>query len=730
LTGFAARPLSRYLATLGTFKVLANQLDPGIRLGWQGDRPFLADAPEVHEILRFLLVDYAPTPLVAPWNGSTDGGFKPGSDDAFAKLIRTVQGSDLERLAPMREVFTATAHIVGHPGWDSARDKTAQVRMLRNSLPDSAIEFLDASVALTADGIKFPPLLGTGGNIGRLDLVRNYWAYLLDVMNITPAKRGATSSEDLLRGALFGEPVRLVVGSPGQFDSKGAGGANESRNGSAAGLINPWMYILSMEGALLFAATSSRRLGSHRTAAAAPFTVSGTQVGYASSAPAENANYEFWAPLWSRPSNLDAIRGVLAEGRANWGASPARNGVDFLRAMRSLGVDRGLNAFVRYVFLERNGQSKVAVPLGIHRVVDDRGVQLTSDLDPWIQRLRGAGPNSAAVRSAANRVESALFAAAERPESGALSALLYECAQAELALGRSRSARDSGIPPIPMLSAKHWLPRLAEPSPEFRVALAIASGFQERPPRIGASDSAGRLERASQCRTWAEYLRPITRARSRFVWSERGALVPGFGTRPILDLLADCLVLRAASEPGLRSEGSDDESLRLGQSPHDRYLQFHSLFAAPAADVEALAMGWIDPVALQRWIQVLFLLTDYRYVPRQIKETVRGQLSSYSGDRAPAAAPQVASSVSPVWRLLAPWFGGVPPAKEQPDLQRHAPTPSSSTDDPQQSVEIGRELTALVVGHRSSAPGLGRGGCKGSAVWLPSQRSGRRRVRG
>ena len=48
----------------------------------------------------------------------------------------------------------------------------------------------------------------------------------------------------------------------GQFFPGAAGGANATSGFDAASAVNPWDFVLMIEGALLFAATSVKRLES------------------------------------------------------------------------------------------------------------------------------------------------------------------------------------------------------------------------------------------------------------------------------------------------------------------------------------------------------------------------------------------------------------------------------------------------------------------------------------
>jgi CRISPR-associated protein Csx17 len=89
---------------------------------------------------------------------------------------------------------------------------------------------------------------------------------------------------------------------------------------------------------------------------------------------------EIWMPLWPNPVKIDELRALLAEGRVTLGRRPARDGLDFARAVSRLGTDRGINAFQRYGFMVRNGLAYLATPIA--RVESKRapGADLINDL--------------------------------------------------------------------------------------------------------------------------------------------------------------------------------------------------------------------------------------------------------------------------------------------------------------------------------------------------------------
>lgn len=637
LEGVRPRPLASYLSGLGVLRVVASQADPTATARWQGSR-FVLDSPlSSSELRTFLLDAYQPAPLVAPWNGSDQGGYRPGTAGRAAQQLKWLDSSTSERLSGYRAVAAKAREVVDTPSWQSANlanDKAAMVSALRNALPDGAIAFLDAAVALTADGVTYPPMFGTGGNLGRLDLVVNYLIHLQAVLE----PRSSSSASMWLDEVLDGTPVPGVASTLGQFDYQGAGGANQGRSGAAPARVNPWAFVLTMEGALLFAATATRRLGAHQAKASAPFTVASTAAGYPSAAPGEASKGEVWVPLWDRPWSIAEVESVFSEGRATWSGRQARDGTDFLRAVRSLGFDRGITGFERFAFLERHGQSPAAISVGSVRVGGgNHRVRLTTEIDGWVRALnRGADDRvPAAVRTARTRVNRALFAAADDPARPQLRRLLEAVASAERAVGRSSSFRsNNAIAPVPALS-EEWDAALrpSDPSAEYLIARLLAFGHD----RWDRSLTGQPVERSLR-----ELLRPVVVGPRGTIAGFRadGPVVPGFGSRPIVEMLADVAVVRARTAP--RVADADLPPLR-GIRPQ---FVVHREDAtardprAPSSIVEAFAAGSLDERELARWLEVLLLLRPNRDLPL------------LEGRARPTLGPP-----SPLWRVFAPWFG-------------------------------------------------------------------------
>ncbi|KIG18937.1 hypothetical protein DB30_06548 [Enhygromyxa salina] len=181
--------------------------------------------------------------------------------------------------------------------------------------------------------------------------------------------------------------------------------------------------------------------------------------------------------------------------------------VDFARAISTLGVDRGVDEFVRYGFQKRFGRMFFAVPLGRWTVSNSKGADLLAEIDPWLNRLRGfvgSGKAPASVASATRRLEGAIMEACQRDEWATTLEILIALGEVESTLGR---AKDRWLRPLPPLS-KAWFYRTCnDPSPEYRLAASLASAGIRPRQRPIALDKHRRWDWASpgsKTMTWVD----------------------------------------------------------------------------------------------------------------------------------------------------------------------------------------------------------------------------------
>ncbi|MGH9276720.1 MAG: type I-G CRISPR-associated protein Cas8g1/Csx17 [Acidimicrobiales bacterium] len=586
LDGCQAEPLGSYLKALGVLRLIGEQLDAEATGAWLGDRFVLESSADEDGLVDFFASRYRPTPLLSPWNGGSGFGKK---DKASAATVAAIEGSTDERLRAYRDSLAVVRRLVASPSWATTVNKKdlkkEQVARCRNELPDDAVVWIDATVVLSTEPPIFAPLFGTGGNDGRLEFSANFMANLIAAMGLAKLRKGVDPAR-LLRSSLFGgDPGPLPDGSSGPYDPGAGGGVNSAPTGEASAIVNPWDYVLMFEGGLLFASGAARRLGSDVGRAAVPFCVDVSRVGDVVLGKGEDIRTEVWAPIWRRPATAAEVARFIGEGRAEWGRRAARDGVDFARAAATLGVDRGIDAFVRHGLVQRFGKQYLAIALDRVDVGRQPEVTITTQVDGWLEDVkRGNVPG--ALESALRRVEGALYRAATSlgPPAGALQDVLYELACAEQVIARGSEPKDRARRPIERLRAQKWLPLLDDGSPEFRLAAAMASGRDRSGESLALLLRRVRLDRLG-----------------RLEWRGGPPLVDGIGRRPVTSVLALALVRRAVER-----EPSDESG-----EPGELHFGFSFGLQAALNDVAALVGRHIQEDRLSRLLQGMLLL-DWR----------------------------------------------------------------------------------------------------------------------
>lgn len=671
LHGCRPEPLGSYLKALGILRLITTheRADPRARGQWTEVDGFrLITTLEPESLLTFFLDDYEPTPLVAPWNGGS--GFD-GRDAGIADIEESTQ----PRLAPYRQTISAARRILREHPNEGKTGKRDLLEACRAELPDAAVDWIDAAAVLTGEDPVYPALLGTGGNIGRLELSNNFMQRLGDVLCLGTGRRspGPEESRQWLQASLFADrPVRHLRVSSGQFDPGAAGGILSSPLESLdkEGFVNPWDFVLSLEGALLFASAAARRLEAANARPSVPFMVGASPVGYAGSAPDEGSKGELWAPLWRRAAGFAEVARLIGEGRAEWRGRQAARGIDVARAATTLGVDRGVHAFVRHVFVERHGQNMLAVPVGRIEVRERPDVALLASVDEWLARARQGSNLPSGVARAVRGVDAAMYEASTAgPTPARMQSVLTSLAAAEMAVGMSTGHRQrSGCRPVTCLPATEWLTGVYDDTAELRLAVALASG----------RDDDG------TCLRWL--LNPVHRGeRGGLGWTDRPPLVAGFGTARAVAVLGSAHVRRmvdrtaAARSSGPQAESQGDEGTVGVQTA------FKWALPCRLSDIAMFVEGHTDDDRLGHLLGGLLLL-DFAHPPKA---------------DAPWAVEDPEEVVAdPAWAVLAPFFQGFVAFKSRlvPEIPWPAQLMAGRVSD-----VIGRALLRLRMAGRDPA---------------------------
>ena len=561
-------PLSSYLKALGVLRLLSSATnsvtgeaaDANVRGWWAEERFHLRTSLGRSDLLRFFLEDYAPSPVIAPWNGRA--GFLEGEEGESstregAVLIREIDRSACSRLRLMRssahqlrsndDLATLDRLRAESKALDrrakklrgqekrevqerkklvDAKARVTKARLLpslRSTIGDLHVAYVDSCFVISPgqEAAKAAPLLGAGGVDGSRDFGVRFAAALKQVFSFDTGQPFA-DSERALSSALFKTAVRLETsGSIGMFNP-GGGGPNATVGYVGENALNHWDVVLTMEGTVVFAGALTRRWDSKgRRRASFPFSFEPTQAGSGVFSPVDpnRPRGEIWTPIWEKPARYSELRALFAEGRLTVGGRTARDGLGAARAVEQVGVSRGITGFERYSFVQPGPSLPYqATPLGRIRTPRTGRPDLIADLEvgEWLRAARrAAGSKTAPGRAKAtmHELKNALFTMTDRDHSA------EGTEKALIALGRfaawltaSPRSRDVVAPP-PLLS-RAWLLRADDGSPEYRIAAALAGIGIPLPYDAEGPDSAASAPENWGIPPMAAHLAPLTNGSS------------------------------------------------------------------------------------------------------------------------------------------------------------------------------------------------------------------------
>jgi len=512
LAGCTPEPLMSYLKALGVLRLVSEQADPEATACWRNEVLVLRSKFDGEGLVKFFTHQYRPTPIIGPWAGGS--GFF-GKDNR--KAVDTLAACQSPRMAAYRDVIQAARRILAEqdvPDKPTEKTKEKLLRRYRREMPDEFVWWMDAALVLQSEGQVFAPVLGTGGNDGRLDFTQNFMQRLVELK--LHQDKPSSKSNTLLRHSLLGVPTQgLGKAAVGQFAPGRAGGPNATQGMEGDATDNPWDFVLMLEGALMLAGSVVRRIGVHSTDKAAfPFTVRSRPVGEAS--PSEDelsaSRGELWLPLWSRLVTRAELGALFSEGRAEASGRPARDSVDFARAVAGLGIDRGIRSFVRFGFLKRSGKAYLATAMDRFRVPErpPTSLGLIEAVDGWIEiyrRAASAKETPARFKAALRRIESAIFAYCRYGRREDMQAVLIAlgAAERELALTAGQRGGKEICRPAARLSPQ-WIEATFDGSRDYTLALALA----------GIHDPENKLP------SIRSNIEPVAFEKRRWVWQESG----------------------------------------------------------------------------------------------------------------------------------------------------------------------------------------------------------------
>lgn len=293
LPGFGAGAQS-HLAAIGLLAVLhwhrpewgtSMTITPeGVELQLHNDVPI--------EALGAMLINvYVPITAISPWNAGSGLGL--GFTANGEQKTSSRRCPELDVLADGNHLWRATLDVARdlvdqarRGGW-TKRELVAQCR---NQFPDHALPWVDGCWDLGHNLEQTPrlihnPSLGSGGNIGSADLGNLVARY-------THAIRHDARAEKWLIHALLGvQSAPLLQGTAAHLDS--------------TGLVNPWTWLLAMEGLVAISGSQVYRL--RQDDRLWPCVSAAPDAHVLRTLTASETTHALWLPLWDEPCAWPAL---------------------------------------------------------------------------------------------------------------------------------------------------------------------------------------------------------------------------------------------------------------------------------------------------------------------------------------------------------------------------------------------------------------------------------------
>jgi len=604
LHGCTPEPLGNYLKGLGVFRLIAEQADPQARAWWKDGVLNLLTTLSKEKVADFFLNGigenktpiYCPTPIFAPWGGRP-GFYKDGNEKAKSRLKVIRELNPPGRFSASQESIKQIEAILKQRGWTDVpkkkreKIKTDIIASMRNQWNDSAVNWFDASISLEEDAC-FGFLYGTGGNEGSADITNNFWELIEETLGL-PTPR--PDSDELLVASIFGAPrASSTSRTAGQHFPLAAGSSNCGQDFEGSASTNPWDFILMMEGAVLFAGATTKRLSQYgKGKSAFPFMINHLATeGQASSIKDEakqdakviRCRAEFWMPLCSEPTSLTEIASMLTEGRLQRrSGEQTEHTLHAMEAIRTLGTARGIDTFHRVGLFERRGKGYyLASSLGYHSTSGSSDIFASqlAEIERFRQqvyrKLREGPGMPERILNARKHFHHAIALLLESDAIVAyttdpLLETLVGIAGIEFELSLHKD-RTKLLSPCPALSSK-WLPK--NNNSECRLARAIA-GISH----WGETSDSGRTVPVVQ--SLRSNLLPLAQRGKAWVWDDTTRSNVWSRAAPLETNLAAVLRRRMIDSRRGKGEG----------------LPLWSSFSARFSDILALLQGAIDETRL------------------------------------------------------------------------------------------------------------------------------------
>lgn len=555
LDGCRPVPLGSYLKGLGALRIVAESADPNAAAWWSKERMEM-DTVLGRDGVLDCIASYEPTPAISPWSLNM---YRSGVEMLRPVLHCSRFAKFAEAIKKVDAVLAKFAHAVDKKSVDKSdilQNKEIFLTLCRNMLPDGTVRWLDAVVVL-GDKAEYAPIGWSGGNDAHFDMAVNFAKNLALV-------HGDVRSAEWLDAAIFGGNVKLVNESTSGHDPRYAGAPNTGAGYRIVKMVNPWNYILMMEGLMMLGGAVGRRYSAHGPRLALfPFTATHTAAGYASAGGEESLG-EIWMPLWERPATYREVLRMFGLARMDVGGRRGETGVDFGRAVRSFAAGQHINAFHRHIMLKRKGEMYVTIGAGRVESAKSDAARILDDLDDW---RTAAARDKDVGRQRRTDLERVLDRALLQMVTHGGPERLQDVLVAAAELDAYLLIIDVGKP---LMLGSRWIAGAYDGTPEFRLAAAVAS--------IGCSGPY-------HIRDNVKPAGKDTSRRNRHVWNARAEVVKNM----------ENVVMRRAVDAG---------------SACSKTMPVWSSIRARRDDVAAFLDGRIDDRKLERLVRGLVVVSS------------------------------------------------------------------------------------------------------------------------
>jgi CRISPR-associated protein Csx17 len=533
LTGCKPEPLMSYLKALGVFRIVSEQADHGAQAGWKMENFVIQSKYNRNELEDFMVNKYEPSPILVPWSGNDFFGISGSPIKSYKKtptgssIIEAFYNASTQRLAPykraIQEVLETFKKTKIHSKAEMEKNKHRFLSVLRSNASNDVVNWIDCAVVIFEKSNPFSALLGSGGgsdgNTHFSDnFMQNLWEMLPDFDEQRHVKGKSVfdttkKSTELLRNALWGIHTDSLVSkrTSALFDAAAVGGPNATQGMNRESLSNPWNIILLFEGCIAFSGTLGKRLNTKVSSkseqmAAFPFQFRPSLNENNNMVDKEKSGRELWLPIWDQMCHYYEFQYFLTEGRADVGQRGAQYGVDMAMAAASLGVDRGISSFIRYLIVKGSvggDNYNTTALLGKFQVSLKEKISLILEFVKKLNLLRRSllkDETPERLKIVYKKVESAIYDYCRNGHPEDIQRLLLALGKVEQELavtGGKRSGKEI-CRPLGGLTTE-WLTAVDDQSVEFSIALSLAgmNDLEGKVPPIRSNLEPVKLERFS-----------------------------------------------------------------------------------------------------------------------------------------------------------------------------------------------------------------------------------------